>query len=218
MTTTILNLDHLKKAGHFGVYADFEGKPKINKTYKVYNDILGVALNTKPTSIFDSPEVFLENCSKSEKRIYNKVLQIARDNNVMVIRYSSLLKQKQEYDIAIYFKMKNIRKAVFMAMLHWTNKAVFSQYSSAYIIGKFFGYPDRDIEARNMGYILPDNYEDLSEKEQHEIWINSDFQKKLKVWRIAYRKGCKESLKEVNKFLNSEIMDEWIKKVPLEHL
>jgi hypothetical protein len=25
-------------------------------------------------------------------------------------------------------------------------------------------------------------------------------------------------LKEVNKFLNSEIMDEWIKKVPLEHL
>lgn len=212
---------HVEAAGHFGTYADKDGKPQLNENYKSkYNDILGVVYDLKPTSVSSTPNNMLKYNEGDNQEMKKKkaVLKLAHDNNVYYITFKSFgFKPIGIIESAVYFKLKNIRKAVFIGLLHTTQK-ISDNANTTYIVGKLFGYPDKDMEVYLYpGKVLPEKWDDLSTEEKTKIWNNPETKKKIKIAHKEYLKNKKKDDKILKKILKSDLITNEINRLKLEN-
>lgn len=203
-----------KAMGHFGTYVNAAGHPMPNDKWDAYLDLLGVALSTKPTSISLAPSVFTE-MGRAD------VVQKAREKGVCFIEMRafdnettrSVKHDEPDIEPCIYFKEKNARKAILIALLHWstvkTTIKTFRKCNNDYVIGKSFGYPDRDIEALTYYDVLTS----LTEKERARVWETEEVRQNIESLHAAFRRNKVSWRADWREALFDTVIDKWMFKL-----
>ena len=178
-----------KYDGHFGVFANKDNQPSINEDDLPYTDILGVACGIKPVSIVWFPTI--------EKRKHDKQLKsamyMAKKNDVCYIPalyFNPKLEHKN--DLCIMFKRPNFKTSVIIGILHFTDLTLDIDVEyQAYLLGKAFGYPDKDIRALYYGHYnlgaLPANWFEISQEDRNKVWSLETTKRKIKKANKDYR-------------------------------
>ena len=196
---------YLKKVGHFGTFAGAQGQPRCNEEWikDPYIDILGVALGTKPVSISILPKV-TQNVVQQ--------LKIAKERDVRFISISSFAPENNK-NVAVYFRPANIRKAVLIALMHWCDPSPCSACESSYVIGKSFGYPDKDIEAYSAWDFIPERWGEMSDADRSSLWNSPHIVKKRVDNHARFSVEKKIMTPKWAAALKSKTVDAWITKL-----
>ena len=205
--TMPLDKAFLKKVGHFGTYADADMKPQINKEWikNTIVDVLGVALGTKPVSLYP-----IIDWKKYKNENKEELQNILRKNKVKYLSLQSITGKKA--NAAVYFKANNIKKAVLLALKSWGAPDERLGNYSHYMIGKFLGYPDKDIEAYSYFDVLPENWTKLSEAKQNKIWNTPETKQEIKTLHDEFMKSKKQESLKIKSLLSSQYLNDALLK------
>ena len=175
--------------GHFGVFANKDNQPTINEDDLPYTDILGVACGMKPVSIVWLPTIEELKHDKQLKR----AMDMAKKNDVWyILALSFNPKLKHKNDLCIMFKRPNFKTAVIIGILHFTALRLDIDVDyEAYLLGKAFGYPDKDIRALYYGHYnlgaLPANWFEISQEDRDKVWSLEKTKRKITKANNDYR-------------------------------